>query len=159
MIYKILKFPDQRLRQKAVDVIDFDENLRIIVRNMYETMHANKGVGLAATQVDIHKKIITTFVDDTEITFINPELTIVDHSLQKFTEGCLSFPSVKIEKNRPSVVMVKYQDVEGNFKELTCNALLAVCIQHEIDHLKGITFIDSLSELKKSRVLKTYLKT
>jgi peptide deformylase len=156
MKYKILTYPDSRLKQKAYHVLEFNEELRTIVRNMYETMYDAEGVGLAATQVDIHKRIITTCIDKQEITFINPELSVVGSDVQKYEEGCLSFPSMRVERSRPTVVQVSYQDVYGASHFMTCDHLLAVCIQHEIDHINGITFIDGLSPFKRQRLLDKY---
>lgn len=158
MIYSILQYPDQRLKTKAVEIQnnEFDVDLFHIVRDMYETMYNAKGVGLAATQVNIHKRIIVTNVDGTERTFINPIMEIVGTDKQKYTEGCLSFPGVRLEKSRPSIVLVEYRTVDGLTKQITCNHLLSVCIQHEIAHLDGITFIDDLTQFKKQRIINKY---
>lgn len=158
MIYPILQYPDQRLKTKAVEVEnnEFNTELFHIVRNMYETMYAAKGVGLAATQVNIHRRIIVTNVDGIERTFINPIMEIIGTDKQKYTEGCLSFPGVKIEKSRPNSVLVEYRTIDGSIEQIICNHLLSVCIQHEIAHLDGITFIDDLSQFKKQRILDKY---
>lgn len=161
MIYDILKYPDPRLKIIASEIKndEFNQDLFNIVRNMYETMYAMDGVGLAATQVDIHKQIIVTNVDETERTFINPTIFFLNDETKKFTEGCLSFPGVKIEKERPKNVSLEYREVDGTFKQIHCDGLLAVCVQHEIDHLTGSLFIDDLGEFKKQRILQKYFKT
>lgn len=158
MIYSILQYPDQRLKTKAVEVQNDEFNVELfhIVRNMYETMYNANGVGLAATQVNTHRRIIVTNVDGTERTFINPIMEIVGTEKQKYTEGCLSFPGVKLEKSRPNTVLVEYRTINGSTEQITCNHLLSVCIQHEIDHLDGVTFIDDLSSFKKQRLIDKY---
>ena len=148
-ILKVLTFPDPRLRKVAVPVKKFDKSLEIITSNMLETMYAEKGIGLAATQVDIHERIIVMDLseeqNDPKI-FINPEFKILnDKSLLSFNEGCLSVPGVSEEITRPDNIHLSWQDIKGNCYEAEPSGLLTVCIQHEIDHLEGKLMVDYLS--------------
>ena len=155
---KVLTFPDPRLRKVAVPVTKFDKSLEIITSNMLETMYAEEGIGLAATQVDIHQRIIVMDLsedrNDPKI-FINPEFKILnDKSLFSFTEGCLSVPGVTEEITRPDNIYLRWQDTDGVFHEAEPSGLLTVCIQHEIDHLEGKLMVDYLSPLKRDRIRK-----
>ena len=155
---KVLTFPDPRLRKVAVPVTKFDKSLEIITSNMLETMYAEEGIGLAATQVDIHERIIVMDLseerNDPKI-FINPEFKILnDKSLFSFTEGCLSVPGVTEEITRPDNIYLRWQDTDGVFHEAEPSGLLTVCIQHEIDHLEGKLMVDYLSPLKRDRIRK-----
>ena len=161
-ILKVLTFPDPRLRKVAVPVTKFDKSLKNITSNMLETMYAEEGIGLAATQVDIHERIIVMDVseerNDPKI-FINPEFKILnDKSLLSFSEGCLSVPGISEEIIRPDNIHLSWQDIKGDYHEAEPSGLLTVCIQHEIDHLEGILFIDYLSKLKKSMIVKKLSK-
>jgi len=152
----ILEFPDPRLRTKATPVDVVDDALRNTIDDMFETMYAAPGIGLAATQVDIHRRFLVADVsrDQTEPrVFINPE--IVERDGVKVTEeGCLSVPGYYEQVKRADVVKVRYLDRDGSQKEDTLDGLLAVCVQHEIDHLDGKLFVDYLSEAKRSRIRK-----
>ena len=135
---KVLTFPDPRLRKVAVPVTKFDKSLEIITSNMLETMYAEEGIGLAATQVDIHERIIVMDLseerNDPKI-FINPEFKILnDKSLLSFTEGCLSVPGITEDITRPDNIYLTWQDINGKQHEAEPSGLLTVCIQHEIDH-------------------------
>ena len=155
---KVLTFPDPRLRKVAVPVTKFDKSLEIITSNMLETMYAEEGIGLAATQVDIHQRIIVMDLseerNDPKI-FINPEFKILnDKSLLSFREGCLSVPGITEEITRPDNIYLSWQDIKGDFHEAEPSGLLTVCIQHEIDHLEGKLMVDYLSPLKRDRIRK-----
>ena len=155
---KVLTFPDPRLRKVAVPVTKFDKNLEIIASNMLETMYAEEGIGLAATQVDIHERIIVMDLseerNDPKI-FINPEFKILnDKSLLSFKEGCLSVPGITEDITRPDNIYLTWQDINGKQHEAEPSGLLTVCIQHEIDHLDGNLMVDYLSPLKRDRIRK-----
>ena len=157
-ILKVLTFPDPGLRKVAVPVKKFDKSLKKIIADMLETMYAENGIGLAATQVDIHERIIVMDLseerNDPKI-FINPEFKILnDKSLFSFTEGCLSVPGVAEEITRPDNIYLTWQDTDGVFHEAEPSGLLTVCIQHEIDHLEGKLMVDYLSPLKRDRIRK-----
>tara|TARA_B100001175_G_scaffold316869_1_gene331952 strand:- start:1017 stop:1508 length:492 start_codon:yes stop_codon:yes gene_type:complete len=155
---KVLTFPDPRLRKVAAPVTKFDKSLKIITSNMLETMYAEEGIGLAATQVDIHERIIVMDLSEERNEpkiFINPEFKVLnDKSLLSFTEGCLSVPGITEEITRPDNIYLSWQDVRGDFHEEEPSGLLTVCIQHEIDHLEGKLMVDYLSQLKRDRIRK-----
>lgn len=153
-ILNILRYPDARLHKSASPVTVFDESLRRLVRDMAETMYAAPGVGLAATQVDVHKQVIVIDASerhDALVVLVNPE--IVDASgISDIEEGCLSVPGVYDTVERAERVRVRAHDQNGNAFTLEAQGLLSVCIQHEMDHLKGKVFVEYLSQLKQQRV-------
>jgi peptide deformylase len=152
---EILEFPDPRLRKKATPVTVFDNALNKLIDAMFETMYAAPGIGLAATQVDVHKRLIVIDVsenNDSPMVFINPTLEIMDQDLCEYDEGCLSVPGYYESVSRPRVVRVKALDREGKEFEIVTDGLLATCIQHECDHLNGKLFVDYLSTLKRQRI-------
>lgn len=152
----ILRYPDPRLRKKAVPVAKVDAAIQQIVDDMFETMYAAPGIGLAATQVDIHKQIIVIDVSenkDAPLCFINPEI-IQEDGTEEMEEGCLSVPEYYAKVTRAEKVTVKALDRDGKEFSLDADELLAVCIQHEIDHLNGKVFVDYLSPMKQQRVRK-----
>jgi len=153
-ILKILEFPNDRLRTVAKPVLAVNDAIRRIADNMLETMYDAPGVGLAATQVDIHQAIVVIDVSDEKdqpLVLINPE--IIGHSgLETMEEGCLSFPDIFAEVERADMVTVKALDRNGDEFTLEADELLAVCIQHELDHLQGKLFVDYLSPLKRQRI-------
>ena len=155
---KVLTFPDPRLRKVAAPVIKFDKSLKKITSDMLETMYSEDGIGLAATQVDIHMRIIVMDISEARNEpkiFINPEFKILnDKSLLSFTEGCLSVPGVSEEITRPDNIILTWQDINGTIHEDKPSGLLTVCIQHEIDHLEGKLMVDYLSPLKRDRIRK-----
>jgi peptide deformylase len=156
----ILEYPDLRLRKVAQPVTVFDGRLRQLVNDMGQTMYAAPGIGLAATQVDVHERIIVIDVSENKDqlrVFINPEIVWASDETALCEEGCLSVPGIYDEVRRPARVRVKFQDVAGNPHELDCEGMLAVCIQHEMDHLTGKVFVDYLSSLKQDRI-RTKLK-
>jgi peptide deformylase len=150
----ILRFPDERLRTVAKPVTVFNADLRQLVQDMAETMYEAPGIGLAATQVNVHYRVVVIDVSEDQKAlqvFINPVIESV-HGMQTYEEGCLSVPGVYDKVDRPSAVRVRYQDIEGNPQVLETDGLLAICIQHEIDHLNGKVFVDHLSQLKQTRI-------
>ena len=153
-LLNILRYPDARLHKVAAPVTVFDDSLKVLVQDMAETMYAAPGVGLAGTQVDVHKQVIVVDVSerrDSLIVLVNPE--IVDSSgISDIEEGCLSLPGIYEVVERAERVKVRAYDRNGNPFTLEAQGLLAVCIQHEIDHLKGKVFVENLSPLKQRRI-------
>jgi len=153
-LLNILRYPDARLHKMASPVTVFDEALRTLIQNMKETMYAAHGVGLAATQVDVHKQVIVLDVSerhDALVVLVNP--AIVDASgVSDIEEGCLSVPGVYDIVERAERVKVRAHDQSGKQFTLEAQGLLSVCIQHEMDHLKGKVFVEHLSQLKQQRV-------
>ncbi|QJQ94500.1 MULTISPECIES: peptide deformylase [Halomonadaceae] len=157
----ILEFPDERLRTKAVPVSEVDDEVRRLVDDMLETMYDARGIGLAATQVDVHRRIVVMDVSDGQgepRVMINPEYTPLGDEREPLQEGCLSIPEYYAEVPRALRVHLKALDRDGNPYELEADGLLAHCIQHEYDHLEGVLFVDYLSPLKRDRVLKKMQK-
>ena len=151
----ILEYPDPRLRTVAKPVTVFDDRLRRLVSDMAETMYEAPGVGLAATQVDVHECIIvidTSETKDALQVFINPEIISVSDELVECEEGCLSVPGIYDAVTRPARVRVRAVDPGGTSFERDCEGLLAVCVQHEMDHLRGKMFVEYLSPLKQERI-------
>ena len=151
----ILEFPDPRLRTVAKPVTVFDESLQTLVKDMTETMYAAEGIGLAASQVDVHKRVLVIDVSeekDSPRTFINPTFEVFEQELQDYDEGCLSVPGFYETISRPRRVLIKAQDETGEAFELEADGILAICIQHEIDHLEGKLFVDYISKLKRDRI-------
>ncbi len=156
----ILEYPDPRLKRIASAVTEFTPAIRKLVDDMAETMYEAPGIGLAATQVDVHKRVIVIDVsqDKSDLkVFINPEIVEADGEIVG-EEGCLSVPQYYDNVRRAAHVKVRAQDAEGKPFELEATELLAVCIQHEMDHLKGIVFVDHLSQLKQMRVKSKMIK-
>ncbi|USZ50456.1 peptide deformylase [Halomonas sp. DN3] len=157
----ILEFPDERLRNKAVPVENVDDEVRQLVDDMLETMYAAPGIGLAATQVDVHRRVIVIDVSEdqsTPLVLINPEVTPLGDEREPMQEGCLSIPEYYAEVPRALRVRLKAQGRDGEPYELEADGLLAHCIQHELDHLEGVLFVDYLSPLKRDRVMKKMQK-
>ncbi len=155
-LLEILHFPDPRLRTKAQPVLSVDKTIRNLVDNMFETMYHAPGIGLAATQVDVHKKIIVIDISETRNEpwcLINPSLLSCE-GIECTEEGCLSVPGFFEEVERAKIITVQALNREGQAFTLTTENLLAVCIQHEMDHLEGKLFIDYLSPLKRQRLRK-----
>ena len=159
---KILTFPDPRLRTVAAPVKKFDKSLKNLVSDMLETMYEENGIGLAASQVDFHERIIVMDISDERNdpkVFINPEFKVLnDKSLLSFNEGCLSVPGVTEEIVRPDSIYLTWQDLNGEHHANEPSGLLTVCIQHEIDHLEGKLMVDYLSPLKRDRIRKKATK-
>ncbi len=155
-LLKILEFPDPRLRTKATSVELVDDELRAFIDDMFETMYAAPGIGLAATQVDVHKRLLVTDVtpDKSEPhVLINPEILEKD-GVTVSDEGCLSVPGYYEEVERAEHICVRFLDRDGQQQEMEAEGLLAICIQHEMDHLDGKLFVDYLSEAKRQRIRK-----
>jgi peptide deformylase len=156
-VLEILEFPDPRLRKQAAPVREVTEATRTLIDDMFETMYAAPGIGLAATQVNVHQRILVIDVseeNDQPQIFINPEVTILDPELGEYDEGCLSVPGFYETVNRPQEVEVSALDREGQPFTRKLEGLLAICLQHEIDHLDGKLFVDYLSPLKRMRIRK-----
>ena len=152
----ILEFPDPRLRTKAEPVRVFDAALKQFVADMFETMYAANGVGLAATQVNVHQRVLVADMSDERnqpLALINAEILEKDGA-QVYQEGCLSFPGIYADVTRALKIKVKAQDADGNQIIVEAEGPLAVCIQHEMDHLAGKVFVDYLSPLKRNMLLK-----
>jgi peptide deformylase len=160
---EILILPDRRLRQVGEPVKKIDAGIRTLVEDMFATMYAAPGIGLAATQIGIKKRVFTIDLAKKEEpknprVFINPEIVWSSDETAIYEEGCLSIPETYSDVERPAQVKVKYLDLEGALHEVDANGLLATCLQHEIDHLNGVLFIDHLSKLKRDRIIKKFTK-
>jgi len=150
----ILRYPDPRLYKRAAPVLEVDESVRALVRNMAETMYAAPGVGLAATQVDVNKRVIVIDASETRnelLVLINPEI-VSSEGVQYREEGCLSVPGIYEPVERAERVTVRALGLDGGSFTVVAEKLLAVCIQHEMDHLEGKVFVDYLSRLKQQRI-------
>ena len=150
----ILRFPDPRLKTVAAPVATIDDDIRRLTRDMAETMYEAPGIGLAATQVDVHKQVIVIDASETRdqlLIMINPQLVESD-GLQTCEEGCLSVPGIYDKVERAEHVVVRYLDLEGKEQTISAEGLLAVCLQHEMDHLQGKVFVEHLSALKQTRI-------
>lgn len=159
-ILSILEFPDPRLRTKAAPVEQVDDALRRLIDDMFETMYAAPGIGLAATQVDVHKRLLVADVSadkDQPHVLVNPEIIERD-GVEVTEEGCLSVPGFYEPVERAERIRVRAQNRDGETYEMDAEGLLAVCIQHEMDHLEGKLFVDYLSEMKRQRIRKRLLK-
>ncbi|GAB1265394.1 peptide deformylase [Aurantivibrio infirmus] len=153
----ILEFPDPRLRTKAKPVTNVDDRIRKLVTDMLETMYNAPGIGLAASQVNVHERVVVIDISEDKsepLVFINPEITVLGEDKADYEEGCLSVPGYSESVARPTQVQVNALDIDGNAFELIPEDLLAVCIQHEVDHLDGKLFVDYLSPLKRQRIRK-----
>jgi len=152
----ILEYPDPRLRTKARPVTVFDAELGRLIDDMFETMYAAPGIGLAATQIDVHQRVIVIDVSAErveQLVVINPEI-LTREGVETMEEGCLSVPGYFDEVQRAAKVRLRAQDRTGAVYERDCDELLAVCVQHEMDHIDGKLFVDYLSDLKRDRVRK-----
>ncbi len=160
---EIIKLPDKRLRLVSEPVKRIDAGVRKLVEDMFETMYDAPGIGLAAIQVGIAKRVVTMDLSKKEdeakpLVFINPEITWSSEETSVYEEGCLSIPEYYEEVERPASVRVRYLDLDGKLREDEATGLYATCIQHEIDHLNGVLFVDYLSKLKRDRVMKKFTK-
>ena len=165
----IIETPDPRLRTVSTPVEAFDAELQTLIDDMFETMYAAPGIGLAAIQVGVPKRLLVIDLQEEQDeegkpireprVFVNPEILETSDELQVYQEGCLSIPDQYADVERPAVVRARWQDRQGKTHEEQLNGLLAVCLQHEMDHLEGILFIDHLSRLKREMVLKKLLKS
>lgn len=162
-ILTILEYPDLRLRKRAavVQPEEINDSFRETISDMLETMYASNGIGLAGTQVDFHKRVLVLDVTDERsapMVFINPEIEVLDPEPMGYEEGCLSVPGFYDLVTRPRRIRVKALDREGNAIDMEAEGLLAVCLQHEVDHLDGKLFVDYLSILKRQRIKHKLLK-
>jgi len=160
---EILTEPNNTLRQKSLKVEKVDEDLQRLMHDMTETMYAAPGIGLAAIQIGVPKRVIVLDISQKEgikkpMYFVNPEIINKSENNSTYEEGCLSVPGQFAEIERPASCHIKYLDYYGEAKELKARGMLATCIQHEMDHLEGILFIDYLSKLKKSMIVKKLSK-
>jgi len=159
----ILTLPDPRLRLVSAPVDKVDAEIRKLVDDMFETMYGAPGIGLAAIQVGVPRRVVIMDLAKKDEpknprVYINPELLWASEERASYEEGCLSIPEYYEEVERPAQVKVRYTDLEGNAQEVEANGLLATCLQHEIDHLNGVLFIDHISRLKRERVVKKFAK-
>ena len=160
-ILPILEYPDPRLRKKAKPVVTVDDDIKRLVDDMFETMIDSHGIGLAASQVDVHQRVIVMdLMEDGSQprVFINPEIEVLNDTTEPYDEGCLSVPGFYETVARPSNVMISALDREGKLFKEKASGLLAICIQHEIDHLDGKVFVEYLSRLKQDRIIKKLKK-
>jgi peptide deformylase len=160
-ILKLLHYPDERLRTVAKPVAQVDARVREIVRDLVETMYAAPGIGLAATQANIHERIIVVDIteDKSDLrVLINPEVVAHSSQTKSFQEGCLSVPGIYDDVERPDRIAVRALNAQGETITFEADGLLSVCIQHEIDHLNGKVFVDYLSRLKQGRIRTKLLK-
>jgi len=162
-VREIIKLPDNRLRLVSEPVKKIDAGTRKLIEEMFETMYAAPGIGLAAIQVGVAKRVVTMDLSKKEEerapqVFINPEITWASEEKATREEGCLSIPDYYEEVERPERVKVKYLDLDGKTHEVDANGMLATCLQHEIDHINGTLFIDHISKLKRDRVIKKFTK-
>lgn len=156
-ILDILEFPDPRLRTVAEPVKVVDDGVRKLIDDMFETMYAAPGIGLAATQVNIHQRLLVIDLSEDQsqpLVFINPEITPLTDELAPYEEGCLSVPGFYEKVSRPARVRINALDRDGKPFEMDADELLSTCIQHEIDHLNGKLFVDYVSRLKRDRIRK-----
>lgn len=162
-ILEIIRAPDERLKRIAKNVDAVDDNLRAFIDDMFETMYDRHGIGLAATQVGDLRRVLVLDVDQqtgdkNPIAFINPEIAEESEEQNVYQEGCLSFPGYYADVTRPKRVTIKYLDYDGDPQEIEADELLSTCVQHEIDHLNGINFVDHLSRLKRDLIIKKLIK-
>jgi peptide deformylase len=169
-ILPIITAPDDRLKQISLPVESINDNIRQVCRDMLDSMYAADGIGLAAVQIGVHLRILTMDLgnaskrygdssQETRIyTMINPEILEVSEEKNTYEEGCLSFPGQYSKVTRPKMVVVKYMDLNGIVHEEEADELLATCVQHEIDHLNGITFVDHISLLKRNMIMERLKK-
>ena len=160
---EIIILPDKRLRLVSDPVAEVDAELRRLIDDMFEAMYEAPGIGLAAIQVAVPKRIVTMDLakkdeEKKPQVFVNPQILWSSEAVSTYEEGCLSIPEYYEEVERPAEVKVRYLDIDGNPQEVHATGLLATCLQHEIDHLNGVLFIDHISKLKRDRVTKKFTK-
>jgi peptide deformylase len=162
-VHDIIKLPEPILKTVSAPVPAVTEEVRALARDMLDTMYAAPGVGLAAVQIGVPKRIVVTDTakDDepkSPMCYVNPEIVWRSQETTEYEEGCLSIPEVYDKVVRPAEVRVRFIDLDGDGQEIHCTGLLATCIQHEIDHINGILFIDRLTRLKRDRIVKKFIK-
>ena len=163
-VQKLITVPDDILRKKSKPIEKVSSDEKKLIKDLFETMYHHKGIGLAAIQVGIPKKIIVLDVNQKDdeknpLCFINPVIKKISNEKSKYEEGCLSIPNTFIEIERPKTCIVEYVDIDGKKKNMECDGLLSTCIQHEINHLDGKLIIDFLSKSKKDLIIKKLSKT
>jgi peptide deformylase len=159
----IIVLPDKRLRSVSKPVVEISDEIRTLVADMFETMYEAPGVGLAAIQVGVPTRVVVMNLSKREAeaeprVFINPEITWSADEKSLYEEGCLSIPDIHEDVERPARVKIKYLDLDGKPREEDAEGLFATCIQHEVDHLNGVLFIDHISKLKRERIIKKFAK-
>jgi peptide deformylase len=159
----IIILPDKRLRMVSKPVAKITDDIRTLVADMFETMYEAPGIGLAAIQVGVPQRVVTMDLSKREAeaqprVFINPEITWSSEEKSPYEEGCLSIPDIHEDVERPARVKVRYLDLDGHPHEDDADGLFATCIQHEVDHLNGVLFIDHISKLKRDRIIKKFVK-
>ncbi|GGG30076.1 peptide deformylase [Chelatococcus composti] len=162
-IRPIIVIPDPRLKQRSEPIEAVTDEIRRLAEDMLETMYAAPGIGLAAVQIGVLKRLVVLDVsregeEKRPMVFINPEIVWASEETSTYEEGCLSIPEYYEEVERPARVRVRYLDLDGKQQEIEADGLLATCLQHEIDHLDGVLFIDHLSKLKRDRVMRKFTK-
>jgi peptide deformylase len=164
-VLQLVTYPDPRLKFVSEPVTEFNAGLKQFVQDMYDTMYKEGGIGLAAVQVGRLERILVVDIEQDErgtpvnpMTFINPEITWESEACQTYKEGCLSFPGQSADVVRPDEIKLTYQTETGEKKELHATGLMAICLQHEMDHLNGITFTDHLSRMKRDMIHRKLLK-
>ena len=160
-VLKILIFPDQRLRTVAKEILAIDDEIKLLANNLLETMYEGDGIGLSATQVDVHKRILVVDVSeekDSPLILINPKIDVLNEEEKLYSEGCLSVPGFFEQVSRPSKINITALNLEGEKFNIMAADLLAVAVQHEMDHLDGKLFVDFLSDLKRQRIRKKLIK-
>ena len=160
-ILPILCYPDPRLHKVAKPVAQVDERIQTLVKDMLETMYDAQGIGLAATQIDVHERVVVIDVSEERnepLVLINPEITWASEEKQIGDEGCLSVPGIYDGVERSTSVKVKALDENGNSREIAAEGMLAICMQHEMDHLMGKVFVEYLSPLKRNRIKTKMIK-
>ena len=160
-VLKILIFPDQRLRTVAKEVLVIDDEIQTLVSNLLETMYEGNGIGLSATQVNIHKRILVVDVSeekDSPLVLINPKIKVLNKEEKIYSEGCLSVPGFFEEVSRPAKIKITALNLGGEEFSIEAEDLLAVAVQHEMDHLDGKIFVDFLSNLKRQRIKQKLIK-
>ena len=160
---EIVKLPDRRLRLVSKPIKRIDPEIRALIDDLFETMYDAPGIGLAAIQVGVAARVFTMDLSKKEgpqepRIFVNPEIVWKSEETATYEEGCLSIPEFYEDVERPAQVRIKYLDLDGNEQELEANGLLATCVQHELDHLNGVLFIDHISRLKRSMIIKKFAK-
>jgi peptide deformylase len=159
----IIILPDKRLRSVSKPVSEISDHIRTLVADMFETMYEAPGIGLAAIQIGVPSRVIVMDLSKRETeaeprVFINPEIVWSSQETSPYEEGCLSIPDVHEDVERPSRVRIRYLDLDANQQESDAEGLFATCIQHEVDHLNGVLFIDHISKLKRERIIKKFTK-
>ena len=160
-VLKILIFPDQRLRTVAKEVLDINAEVKTLSKDLLETMYSGDGIGLSATQVNIHRRILVVDVSeekDSPMIFINPSVEVLGQEKKIYGEGCLSVPGFFEDVSRPAKIKITAQHLDGEKFSLEAEGLLAVAVQHEMDHLDGKIFVDFLSNLKRQRIKQKLIK-